>query len=168
MKLKGRGGRRESRGIVEFVDGLRLSFGDFQNQRIVELIDQVYGFVEVLVAGRKSSQALEFEESAGLDAFDGFAGGLKCFATEAVYGRLNAASNAAEAHSDPERQRPQRHSEVLNDGGNGRQVAGDGLKFIAGGNKIRQLGEPLSPMAAPKNGKAFFQQAAGRPPTPGF
>src|SRR5258708_38816296 len=146
--LKALGGLLERRGIVEFLDGPPLSFGDFQNQRIVEPIDQVYGFVEVLVAGRKSSQDLEFEEIAGLDAFDGFAGGLKCFATEAVYGRLNAASNAAEAHSDPERQRPQRHSEVLNDGGNGRQVAGDGLKFIAGGNRIRQLDEFLAQVAS--------------------
>jgi len=91
VKLKALGGLLERRGIVEFLDGLPLSFGDFQNQRIVEPIDQVYGFVEVLVAGRKSSQDLEFEEIAGLDAFDGFPGGLKCFAAEAVYGRLNVA-----------------------------------------------------------------------------
>ena len=114
----------------------------------MEPIDQVYGFVEVSVAGHKSSQDLEFEEIAGLDAFDGLSRGLKSLAAEAVYGRLNTAGNTPEAHSDPERQRPESGAEIPDDGGYRQQVAGNGLKFIAGGNGIRQLDELPAQMAS--------------------
>ncbi len=114
----------------------------------MEPIDQVDGFVEVFVAGHKSGQDLEFEEIAGLDVFDGLSRGLKSLAAKAVYGRLNTAGNTAEPHSDPERQRPESGTEIPDDGGYRRQVAGNGLKFIAGGNGIRQLDELPAQMAS--------------------
>jgi len=51
VQLEALGGLLECRTVEEFLDGLPLSFGDLQNQRIVEPIDQVDGFVEVFVAG---------------------------------------------------------------------------------------------------------------------
>ena len=93
----------ERRGLAEFPDGLPLSFGDVQSQGVVEPIDQVYGLVEVFAAGHKSCQHHEFEELAGLDAFDGLAGALESLAAKVVYGRTNAAVNTAKAHSDAER-----------------------------------------------------------------
>src|SRR6267378_2845247 len=82
--------------------------------------------------------------------------------------RLNAVGNAAEADTDPERQRPQRPAEVQNDGGDRRQVAGNGLKFIAGGNGIRQLDELLAQVSFGDGSKLSSEQAANICPGAGF
>src|SRR5882672_9296580 len=168
VELEAFGGLLERRGIEEFFDGLPLSCGDLENQGVVQAVDQIDGAGEARVAGNKSGQDLEFEEIAALDVFDGLASGLKSFAAKAVYGRLNAAGNAAEADSDPERQGPQRPAEVQNDGWNGRQVAGNGLEFIAGGNGIRQLDELLAQVSFGDGSKLSSEQAADIRPGTGF
>src|SRR5437899_3194910 len=130
VQVEALGGLFEGGSIQEFADGLPLPCGDLQKQRIVEPVDQIDCPVEFFIAGHKGGQNFKFEEMAGLDTLDGLAGKLKSFAAKAVYGRLDAAGNAAETHADTERKRPECNAEIINDGGYRRQVARNSLKFI--------------------------------------
>jgi len=84
----------------------------------------------------------------GLDVFDGLSRGLKSFAAKAVYGRLIRPETLPKPTPIPERQRPESGAEIPDDGGYRRQVAGNGLKFIAGGNGVGQLDKLVAQMAS--------------------
>src|SRR6266436_6675111 len=154
------GGLFERRPIEKLLDGLPLFCRDLEHQRVVQAVDQIDGAVEGFVAGCKSGQHLEFEKAVGLDVFDGPARELKGLAAEPVDGRLNAVGNVADADSDPERQRPEHRAQVQNNGGDGRQVSGNGLKFVPGRDGIGQVDEFPLQMPFGYGSELFPQQGA--------
>src|SRR5256885_660318 len=127
------GGWRKGLTAEECSNGLPLFCGDLQHQRVVQAVDQVDGFVEVLVPGCKGREHVELEEPALLDAFDGAARQFKRFAGELVDRRLNAPGNAADADAHAQRERPERGPQIQNQRGERRPFLRYRLKIRAGG-----------------------------------
>src|SRR6266576_3864941 len=157
------GGWRKRLTAEECPNGLPLFLGDLEHQGVVQAVDQVDAIVEAFVAGRKSRQHVEFEEPACLDTFDGAARQFKRLAGELIDRRLNAAGNAADADSDAQRQRPERGPQIQNQCGERRQLCGNGLKFVPGGNGIRQPDELLAQMLFRCGREPLSQQSAHVP-----
>src|ERR1051325_5398137 len=134
----------ERRLIQELTDGLPLFRGDLEHQGIVQSVNEIDRLVEGFLVRGKGGQNLEFEEAIGLDAFNGPARELKRLAGEPIDRRLNAIGDVADTDADAERQRLKRGAQVQKQGGEGGQLAGNGLKFIARGHAIRQANELLT------------------------